>query len=274
MVRFYKYKHRHPYDDYLQSIWALTNDEGISREPIISDGFPEILFLIRGAVKIIIGTDIHQIESHTFIGLFDKSAFFELDPDTIILSFKLMPWMTSNVICDQAHLVKNQIIPLDDLGYKRSLLDFSYSKKFDSMDALISHIISKELPQILNLNGRIPSALLMDMLSQFNSLQTLSASDRKMGSSRYFEKLYRTHVGISPMRYKRLLKIKKSSLILAESQSVKIEPLALALGYYDLSHFYKDFSLFTDTTPNEFRSNCRQSILLEDNDYVNQYLYS
>ncbi len=274
MVRFYKYKHSHPYGDYLQSIWALTNDEGLSREPIISDGFPEILFLIKGAAKIIIGDEMHHINSHTFIGVFDKNACFELNPNTIILSFKLMPWMTSNVICDHAHYVKNQIISLDDIGYKQSFHDLSFSKNIESIDSLINRIIIKELPKILKVNTNIPSTLLIDLCSQFSSLQKLSDSQRKTGSSRYFEKLYRTHVGISPMRYKRLLKIKKSTLVLAENQVVKIEPLALALGYYDLSHFHKDFSMFTDTTPNEFKSTFHQSILLDDDDYVGQYLYS
>ncbi|WP_299116395.1 helix-turn-helix domain-containing protein [uncultured Winogradskyella sp.] len=270
MVRFYKYKHGHPYGDYLQSIWALTNEEGISREPVVSDGFPEILFLIKGSIKIIIGLEKYDISSHAYIGIVDKSSYFELAPNTIILSFKLMPWMTSNIINDEAYYLKNQVVPLSDLNYNKSFnLD-----EMNCLDSIIYYVLHQELPKIFSKKKNIPSALLFDIFSQFDSLQKLSAPIRKVGSSRYFEKLYRTHVGISPMRYKRLLKIKKSTLILAEHQDVKIEPLALALGYYDLSHFYKDFSVFTNHTPNEFKTNCHQSILLEDNNYIGQYLYS
>ncbi|WP_299229482.1 helix-turn-helix domain-containing protein [uncultured Psychroserpens sp.] len=258
----------------MQSIWALTNDEHHCREPIIADGFPEILYLIKGSLKIFIGDKEYTINSHAYIGIVDKSSYFELEPNTIILSFKLMPWMTSNIIKDEARHAKNQVINLDDLAYD-SWLDKAFDlDKDNTLESLIYHVIYNELPHIFKNKKSIPSALIIDVFSQFDSLKKLSNSVRTIGSSRYFEKLYSTHIGISPMRYKRLLKIKKSTLIFAEKFDSKIEPLALALGYYDLSHFYKDFFIFTNDTPNGFKNKSHNSILLDDNNYKSQYIYS
>ncbi|WP_353777639.1 helix-turn-helix domain-containing protein [Winogradskyella sp. 3972H.M.0a.05] len=273
MVRFYNYKKEHPFKEELQSIWALVNDESSCRLPLIADGFPEILFLLKGKLNIVVDSEKFSVKKDALIGLVDKHAYLELGSDTVILSFKMMPWITSNVLGDQAYLIKNQVVSLEDIGYNffPSYID---SSSFYDIDKVISRVINEKLSRLLNTHREATPALKLDIFKLFNSIQNLSAPQKQTGSTRYFEMQYREHIGVSPMRYKRLLRIKKASLVLAENINVKIEPLALALGYYDLSHFYKDFASFTSSTPLAYNESVFSKSLLNTEDYIQQYYYS
>lgn len=64
------------------------------------------------------------------------------------------------------------------------------------------------------------------------------------------EKRFRKLIGASPKQFASIVKLQK--LIKSKQSSKTILDIALDAGYYDHSHFIKDFRLFTGQTPTEF----------------------
>ncbi|WP_197038268.1 helix-turn-helix transcriptional regulator [Billgrantia saliphila] len=67
---------------------------------------------------------------------------------------------------------------------------------------------------------------------------------------RRLERLFQHHVGLSPKRYARLLRIARSrELIKQGGAAVSLIDTAYAAGYFDQSHFIHDFKAVTGFTP-------------------------
>lgn len=65
-----------------------------------------------------------------------------------------------------------------------------------------------------------------------------------------FEKRFRKIIGASPKQFSSIVRMK--NIVHQSTSSVSFLDMALENGYYDHSHFNKDFKLFTGQTPTEF----------------------
>ena len=68
----------------------------------------------------------------------------------------------------------------------------------------------------------------------------------------YFRKLFRDIVGMSPIRYVRLFKIKKAKEMLKSDYS-SITDIAFSLGYNNVFEFSRDFKKCTGISPSEYK---------------------
>jgi len=71
-----------------------------------------------------------------------------------------------------------------------------------------------------------------------------------------FEKRFRQVAGISPKRFSTIVKMKYAVSNKTANQSVT--DMALTLGYFDESHFIKDFKSFSGQTPFQYFAGTRQ----------------
>ncbi|WP_302417647.1 helix-turn-helix domain-containing protein, partial [Blautia marasmi] len=67
-------------------------------------------------------------------------------------------------------------------------------------------------------------------------------------------RLFNVHLGISMKSFSRLVRINKSFQLLNE-KSNSLASICEKLGYYDVSHFVKDFKLVCNITPQQYRTN-------------------
>jgi AraC-like DNA-binding protein len=65
-----------------------------------------------------------------------------------------------------------------------------------------------------------------------------------------FEKRFRKVVGASPKQFSSIIRMK--SIISQKQKTVSFTEMALNNGYFDQSHFNKDFKLFTGLSPTDF----------------------
>ncbi|MBF9222604.1 helix-turn-helix domain-containing protein [Hymenobacter ruricola] len=71
-------------------------------------------------------------------------------------------------------------------------------------------------------------------------------------SSRYVQKLFITYTGLSPNLFLKIARFQKSLPLLLEKQA-PLTAIAYHCGYYDQSHFIKDFRAFTGLAPSHFQ---------------------
>jgi AraC-like DNA-binding protein len=77
----------------------------------------------------------------------------------------------------------------------------------------------------------------------------VTMSDRVCLSPRRFRELFSNQTGFSPAYYKKLIRFNKSS---KQINGTSLTEVALSNGYYDQSHFIKDFKHFSGLTPSTY----------------------
>lgn len=277
MVQFYRYPKKLPFPDIVQGIWGFMGSSETTELELISDGFPELVFIIQGEITFTIGDSTFLINKHSFIGQIEKKAEIEFKPNTICLSVKLMPWALPLFTNDTAKLMKNQVARLDDFIQLPSEMNALFQPHNFFLNKTVEQGIIPFLQHRISLKKDAPTLLKHQIKNLFSNVQRLhhNASSEGNYSTRYLEKAYQEYVGISPKKYLRLIRIKKASLLLSENiLEEKVTTLALALGYFDQSHFYKDFLKFTETSPSLFMANTTNSPVLTNQHYRKQWEYS
>lgn len=68
-------------------------------------------------------------------------------------------------------------------------------------------------------------------------------------SERSLERLFLTHIGITPVLYARICRFQTSMHLLRQGRFRSLTAIAHSLGYFDQSHFIRDFKLFSGVSP-------------------------
>jgi AraC-like DNA-binding protein len=68
-------------------------------------------------------------------------------------------------------------------------------------------------------------------------------------SQRQLERLYKTQVGITPIQYARLLRVNYARQALKDTHFQSTVNIGMELGFYDQSHFIRDFKSIVGMTP-------------------------
>jgi AraC-like DNA-binding protein len=70
-------------------------------------------------------------------------------------------------------------------------------------------------------------------------------------TSRYLQKLFLQYTGLTPKLYTKIHRF-QSSLALVAQKEAPLTSIAYDCGYFDQSHFIRDFKAFTGTTPSDY----------------------
>lgn len=109
-----------------------------------------------------------------------------------------------------------------------------------------------EPPEVARV-GRIVRALLSD-----RSITRVSQVGERFGlSPRSLQRLFHRYVGVSPKWVLRRFRLHEAAARLAEGTGATWTEVALELGYFDQSHFIRDFTQAIGLTPVAYAQACR-----------------
>lgn len=83
--------------------------------------------------------------------------------------------------------------------------------------------------------------------SSHSRVVAMAAAGNKDGSTLYRQ--FKQYVGQSPKEYLKVVRFRKALQALQQKKYASLTDLAYDLGYYDQSHFIRDFSLFSSYSP-------------------------
>lgn len=137
--------------------------------------------------------------------------------------------------------------------YNLSLLDPNqlcvFEKKlFKVLKTLIEkHSTNKSI-------GNKENQLLADYVDNMNVFQNFSLENTasKFGLNKFkFLRIFKEEYGLTPTNYILMRRIEKSKQYLSENRD--IFGIAMDCGFYDTSHFYRNFIKFTGIAPSEYQ---------------------
>lgn len=86
-------------------------------------------------------------------------------------------------------------------------------------------------------------------------------ADETCYTARYLHQCFLDYIGIAPKVYAKILKFQNTIQEINVNQNISLTDLCLNMGYYDQSHFNKDFKKYAAVSPKEYRK------LILDADY-------
>lgn len=85
-------------------------------------------------------------------------------------------------------------------------------------------------------------------------------------SARYLHKLFVEFTGLNPKLYHKINRFQKS-LMLTGKQEESLTSIAYLCGYFDQSHFVRDFRFFTEGVPSAFDPKGSSAMLVSPNKF-------
>lgn len=133
------------------------------------------------------------------------------------------------------------------LNYRKSNIDFE-----KRLTNILKHLISKYAS--IEANNNPINKLFQSFINEtgFDSF-SLNKAANQLGMNKYkFIRLFKQETGLTPNKYILHNKIEQSKVMLKTGKP--IFDTAIDCGFYDLSHFYKNFKRFTGVNPLDYQN--------------------
>jgi AraC-like DNA-binding protein len=118
---------------------------------------------------------------------------------------------------------------------------------------LVEQFLLARLLRFGQKNGKLDMlhSLVLD-LQRADAAENLNSLTRQYNiSTRYLRKLFLRYTGLSPHLFSKIARFRKSLLV--AQNNLPLTAIAYECGYYDQSHFIKDFRFFTGLPPSHFQ---------------------
>ncbi len=285
-MNFKQYQLAPIFSEDIQSLWSIQFGNQAELIPIIPDGYPEIIIPLYGEIRSFIANKktIHTLNCPCIIGQLGGISYLQSLGKAAFVSIKLYPWLLSSVLKDKATMAKNQWVDASLVLSQKTVQALEELRHCKEDTHLQYHLQTVALPLVWQSlkQTKVPvKPIAAYSVQQFfgaaGQLTSTELASKLNCSRRYLELIFKDFIGISPKQYARIIRTKKASILLrnAAKEQLNLSNISFDMGYYDLSHFNKDFKAITERSPSRFLEELEGGhALYRDEIYLGQWGYS
>lgn len=236
---------------YIKGYMVIESKEGMNTTTL-PDTSIVIAFRLRGKVSFTHNNTVNTITSSSVSGLRKGVRQFNYSANTATLLVKFNEGGASALFKDPMHELFSYTVSLDNLVRNSILREIEerIAEADDYYRAVL--ILDNFLLSLVKNNerdGLIHEAIKRIELTKGNiRIKELAGS---LPISRDpFEKRFRKITGTSPKQFASIIRLR--NVIDNHKENTNLTTIAFDAGYYDQSHFIKDFRLFTGKAPQDF----------------------
>lgn len=229
--------------------WMIeSEDRDTIEQKIIPDGYPEVVFHSGDPYKINISGHWEQQGNRLLAGQIRKFFHLRNTGKSRMFAIKLQPWTVGTLFQANAADLLDQVIDLPQVSPWNEISEVAcdpgsfeqkcdlIGKKLIGIEPHFSDQLKKAIELIIEQNG----------LLNIGDITTKTAT-----TERTLERLFKIHVGLSPKRFCRIVRHAFIFRIVNEKPKNWAE-VAYRAGYYDQTHFIKNFKEFTGEDPSKY----------------------
>jgi AraC-like DNA-binding protein len=173
-----------------------------------------------------------------------------------MLGVRFFTHSASCFLDDQIGIFNDQVSNLEDIIGKpvrslhSKLLDINHTeKRIEVLDKFLTNrlLANQQKSERIHKVGHILSSIKNDPAE--NNITRVASSHGI--TTRYLQKLIYQHTGLSPKSFDKISRFKKSLALLGQPD-MPLTSVAYDSGYFDQSHFIRDFKSFTGITPSAY----------------------
>lgn len=177
----------------------------------------------------------------------------------IMLGVRFKPHGAAWLLRHNASTFNNQVIDLESLWgssirelYDRLLNVQSWSSRISMVENFLLAKCAAAETQFTKVE--MVHAMMMELSKDDFDENLVVVASRYGISSRYMQKLFVELTGLSPKLYSKINRFQKS-LRLVTKEEISLTSVAYDCGYFDQSHFIREFKAFTGSTPSNYSAN-------------------
>lgn len=231
-------------------IVQCTNEMEIQLFPNPSISFNHI---INGNIAMIKndGSKV-DLPKATVFGISQKQLQFDFSAQTTLLTTIFNPGCASFFIRKPIHNFYGTFLPLEYIFSRQKISSLNQQLPHQSshvkmLQLLENFLISEKVPKFTD--NRIKDSI--HRIKEKKGLVSIKDLSEEISISRdSFEKNFRANVGTTPKQYCKIIRFR--SLFEEAHLQSNLTDLGLNGGYYDQSHFIRDFKSFTGMLPSDF----------------------
>ena len=233
-------------------IYHFHNNIPVKLDPT---GHFELIFQLRGKfIHKTYSSPDWEVRPNYFIGgLHSKSYFVKsLNKGSKLISVRLKPNCSKYFIPDKLNLYKNKIVNLDRL-FSQSKLEQLNSFTEDGLIKICLEKVEHFLMEICQQKQASPIDYACDIMIQSNGFVNVNKLAQTVCiSNSQFRKRFNEEIGMSPKEYSKIVRFNFISELLMRNSNIKLTELTFKLGYFDQSHFIKDFRSVAGISPKNY----------------------
>ncbi|NER14409.1 helix-turn-helix domain-containing protein [Leptobacterium flavescens] len=238
---------------FIRSFWSLNDDSSQSgKEKIIPDGYPELIFHYADPYRVNISGQWELQEKELLAGQIRNHFFLENTGKTGMFGIKMQPTAPRELFDLQMDLLTDKVVPLKgellqtlsplkQIACSSAGFEEKVSAAENWFTAYLEQKEIKENPVRTVVSKIIDSqgVISVDDLQEYTSV-----------SMRSLERNFKMAVGLSPKFYIRIIRF--SNIFRSVEEDSKWSDIVYQCGYYDQSHFIKNFKEFSGKNPSDY----------------------
>jgi AraC-like DNA-binding protein len=215
--------------------WILENHTTKTVNiPIVPDGSMDI---------------VYNNEELLLVGSADEGIVIPILPNTKVFGIRFKPSVLSQILNIKANDFINKILPLKSISPEFFLLlDFDEKTEKGKVEKL--NKILKSFSKNIILNPIILEIIDQIILKKGDVL-IKDISENYDINPRKLERVFISLVGFTPKKFANIIRFFYAFKDLLKNDSDNLSLKALDFGYYDQSHFNKEFKKFSNFTPTD-----------------------
>ncbi len=237
----------------VKSFWLIDSegDKTIHQEKVIPDGYPELIFHYGDAYRINISGSWEIQENTILAGQIRNYFFLENTGESKMFAIKLQPWTPKELFDVEMPSITDRVIPvqgamLDTLKgvQKIAVSSISFSDKVRQIEDWFDRFI---LEKDLSTKYRVTQK----MIDERGSISLKQLQEEYQIGERSMERYFKTYIGLPPKFYARVIRFSYIFQLVQEKE-IDWADIVYRAGYYDQSHFIKNFKEFTGEDPSKY----------------------
>jgi AraC-like DNA-binding protein len=256
-LHYQEYKPSKTLQPYIASYYTLDCEPGTSiNDQAFATGCMEVMFTLEG--------EPWQTRKN---GLFTNSSPVELWGQILnplpfrasgasrIFGIRFFPATAAILLKGDISQFNDQVLPLDSVACKSFMHLHEQLCEADTVVkriALVEFFLHKQLIKHQELEKIDLIRNVMQELAQKDFFDTIHSVAGRYGiSSRYLQTVFLRYTGLTPKLYSQINRFQNSLVLLSKSNRTLTE-VAYQSGYFDQSHFIREFKSFTGFAPSAF----------------------
>jgi AraC-like DNA-binding protein len=237
---------------YVEWFWGMKSDQ---REPeqqkIVPDGFPEIIVHFGDPYKIHLHGRWHRQARTLLGGQLKRHFLLENTGTTDIFGITFRPAALTHLFDLDMNDYADRVVPLRKVPgpWTTFTNQLATCAGFDDRVMAAEEFLKAHTPDATT--NAIDRCL--DILFRDHGTASMEQVCREAGvSERQLQRFCLRYIGLSPKFYARIIRFSHLLQLIKEGKTLWSDVLHIS-GYYDQSHFIRDFKAFTGEDPTRFR---------------------
>lgn len=246
---------------YIKHYYIFESDSDVAFEDtVFPSGEMEIIFnLGDGIWESLVDKNFHKTPKIELWGQITKPLPIKSKGKHTMLGIRFYTHTAAYFFKDEIGVFNNQIFDLEDIignpikNLHSQLLETSDIQK---RIELIETFLIKKIITNPKRSGKIEKVahILSSLLNEPTESNINNISAKYGITPRYLHKLVFQHTGLAPKSFNKIKRF-QHSLKLINNTEYPFTSIAYDSGYFDQSHFIRDFKSFTGTTPTSYLEN-------------------